>query len=63
MERAGGAGRVELAEWGKPFQLDPPAQDQTVDYGTQLPTTKDQNGGPAPAPSKGSGQGANPTKP
>ncbi|MEU7601452.1 hypothetical protein [Streptomyces sp. NPDC041003] len=63
MERAGGAGRVELAEWGKPFQLDPPAQDQTVDYGTQLPTTKDQSGGPAPAPSKGAGQGANPTKP
>ncbi|MFB6620396.1 hypothetical protein ACIGFK_05415 [Streptomyces sp. NPDC085524] len=64
LERAGGAGRVELAEWGKPFPLDPPAQDQTVDYGTQLPTTKDQgNDGTAPAPSKGSGQGSNPTKP
>ncbi|MEU8772727.1 hypothetical protein [Streptomyces sp. NPDC048606] len=41
MERAGGAGRVELSEWGKPFPLDPPTQDQTVDYGSQLPTTKD----------------------
>lgn len=63
MERAGGAGRVELAEWGKTFPLDPPTQDQTVDYGSQLPTTKDQSGEPAPAASKGSGQGSNPTKP
>ncbi|MER5870416.1 hypothetical protein [Streptomyces sp. NPDC002044] len=74
LERAGGAGRVELAEWGKVFPLDPPAQDQTVDYGSQLPTTKDQSGGgTAPAPSKstgagqspgqGTGQGSNPTSP
>ncbi|MCY0948459.1 hypothetical protein [Streptomyces sp. H27-S2] len=58
LERAGGAGRVELAEWGKVFPLDPPAQDQTVDYGSQLPTTKDQGGtGTAPAPSKSTGAG------
>ncbi len=74
LERAGGAGRVELAEWGKVFPLDPPAQDQTVDYGSQLPTTKDQGGpGSAPAPSRstgagqrsgqGGGQGSNPTSP
>lgn len=59
MERAGGAGRVELADWGKPFELAPPAEDQTVDYGPQLPTTKDQKG-TGPAPGKGSGQGADP---
>ncbi|MEU7555125.1 hypothetical protein AB0B01_22760 [Streptomyces sp. NPDC044571] len=64
MERAGGAGRVDLTDWGKAFPLDPPAQDQTVDYGSQLPTTKDQGGdsAPSPSPGKGSGQGANPTK-
>ncbi|MCX5376043.1 hypothetical protein [Streptomyces sp. NBC_00091] len=71
MERAGGAGRVELSEWGKPFPLEAPAQDQTLDYGSQLPTTKDGKGaGPTgtPAPSKspaqgsgtGSGTGSNP---
>ncbi|MFJ3878762.1 hypothetical protein ACIPW5_15000 [Streptomyces sp. NPDC090077] len=64
MERAGGAGRVELSEWGKPFPLEAPAQDQTVDYGSQLPTTKDGKGGPAPTgtpvPSKSSGQGSDP---
>ncbi|MCB5180822.1 hypothetical protein [Streptomyces antimicrobicus] len=53
MERAGGAGRVDLAEWGQAFQINPPAQDQTVDYGSQLPTTKDQAGG-----SGGSGTGS-----
>ncbi|MFD3539426.1 hypothetical protein ACFWUQ_07985 [Streptomyces sp. NPDC058662] len=56
MERAGGAGRVELAEWGQAFPLAPPAQDQTVDYGSQLPTTKDSS-------NKGSGQGSNPAGP
>ncbi|MFE5768161.1 hypothetical protein ACFQ7O_07360 [Streptomyces sp. NPDC056485] len=66
LERAGGAGQVELAEWGKAFPLEAPAQDQTVDYGTQMPTTKDAGSGsgpgPSPSPGKGSGQGSNPTK-
>ncbi|MFI8273571.1 MULTISPECIES: hypothetical protein [unclassified Streptomyces] len=62
LERAGGAGRVDLVEWGKAFPLEAPAQDQTVDYGSQMPTTKEQSGAPVPAPSKGSGQGSNPTK-
>ncbi|MFD9338190.1 hypothetical protein ACFWBF_27890 [Streptomyces sp. NPDC060028] len=67
MERAGGAGRVVLEEWGKPFPLDPPAQDQTVDYGSQLPTTKDQQdqGGeskPSASPKSSGGQGASPVK-
>ncbi|MFH7598316.1 hypothetical protein WDV06_24950 [Streptomyces racemochromogenes] len=62
MERAGGAGRVELTEWGKTFPLEAPAQDQTVDYGSQLPTTKDGAGtgtgtGASPAPSKSGGSG------
>ncbi|MER7764194.1 hypothetical protein [Streptomyces sp. NPDC097619] len=38
LERAGGAGTVELADWGRPFTLAPPPEDQTVDYGSQLPT-------------------------
>ncbi|MFI5616431.1 hypothetical protein [Streptomyces sp. NPDC051567] len=69
MERAGGAGRVELAEWGQTFPLTPPTQEQTVDYGSRLPTGKDAGkepgkGGASPsATSKGSGQGANPTTP
>ncbi|MFE2287506.1 hypothetical protein ACFXDJ_25465 [Streptomyces sp. NPDC059443] len=60
MERAGGAGRLVLEDWGKPVELKPPAQDQTVDYGSQLPTTKEQGASPSPSPSKGSGQGAAP---
>lgn len=62
MERAGGAGRVVLAEWGKPVELTAPAQDQTVDYGSQLPTTKEQGADPAQPAPKGSGQGAAPKR-
>ncbi|MFJ7202205.1 hypothetical protein ACIQWR_01520 [Streptomyces sp. NPDC098789] len=50
MERAGGAGRVELTEWGQQFPLAAPAQDQTVDYGSQLPTTKGTGTGKSPGP-------------
>ncbi|CAM5571015.1 lipoprotein [Streptomyces avidinii] len=60
MERAGGAGRVVLADWGKPVDLAPPGQDQTVDYGSQLPTTKGQGSGSATPAPKGSGQGTAP---
>ncbi|MGW6707580.1 hypothetical protein ACWGDE_22195 [Streptomyces sp. NPDC054956] len=60
MERAGGAGRVVLAEWGKPVQLTAPPQDQTVDYGSQLPTTKEQGAEPPKPTPKGSGQGTAP---
>ncbi len=38
MERAGGAGVVELADWNKQFALTAPGKDETVDYGRQLPT-------------------------
>ncbi|MEW2413885.1 hypothetical protein AB0953_09180 [Streptomyces sp. NPDC046866] len=69
MERAGGAGTVDLSDWGKQFPLQAPPQDQTVDYGSQLPTTKDQSGGPAPSAGGGkggagggAGQGSDPTK-
>ncbi|MET9697890.1 hypothetical protein ABZY31_13325 [Streptomyces sp. NPDC006529] len=59
MERAGGAGRVELTEWGQQFPLAAPAQDQIVDYGSQLPTTKGTGTGsgksPGPSPSRSGG--------
>ncbi|MFD0025569.1 hypothetical protein [Streptomyces sp. NPDC058382] len=35
--RAGGGGVITLADWGKDFSLKAPAQDDTVDYGQQLP--------------------------
>ncbi|WP_411083145.1 hypothetical protein [Streptomyces sp. cmx-18-6] len=35
--RAGGGGTVSLADWGRPFPLEAPKGDDTVDYGGQLP--------------------------
>ncbi|MFI5753708.1 hypothetical protein [Streptomyces sp. NPDC051569] len=35
--RAGGAGTLTLADWGKDFALEAPAKGQTVDYGSRLP--------------------------
>lgn len=35
--RGGGGGVVTLADWGKDFALVAPAEDETVDYGQQLP--------------------------
>ncbi|MFJ8748315.1 hypothetical protein ACIREO_03060 [Streptomyces sp. NPDC102441] len=35
--RGGGGGTVTLADWGKPFPLEAPAEDDTVDYGGELP--------------------------
>ena len=35
LQRAGGAGVVRLADWGKSVDLKAPAKDQVVDYGTQ----------------------------
>ena len=40
-ERAGGAGVLTLADWGKDFTLKAPAKDESVDYGGQLPKTSD----------------------
>ncbi|WLQ36122.1 hypothetical protein P8A18_23010 [Streptomyces castrisilvae] len=37
--RGGGGGVVTLADWGKDFTLKAPAEDETVDYGKQLPKT------------------------
>ncbi|MEU6840756.1 hypothetical protein ABZ930_02635 [Streptomyces sp. NPDC046716] len=37
LARAGGAGILQLTEWGKDFALDEPTSDDTVDYGRQLP--------------------------
>ncbi|MFJ7087857.1 hypothetical protein ACIQU8_32070 [Streptomyces griseus] len=35
--RGGGGGTVTLADWGKAFPLEAPQEDDTVDYGGQLP--------------------------
>ncbi|MFJ2092603.1 hypothetical protein ACIOEW_25510 [Streptomyces sp. NPDC087901] len=35
--RGGGGGVITLADWGKDFALAAPAEDETVDYGQQLP--------------------------
>ncbi|MFG2127789.1 hypothetical protein ACGFNV_08320 [Streptomyces sp. NPDC048751] len=37
--RAGGAGTLTFAAWGKDFALTEPGKDETVDYGKQLPTS------------------------
>jgi hypothetical protein len=37
LERAGGAGVLQLADWNQNFPLSPPAQSDTVDYGHELP--------------------------
>ena len=37
--RGGGGGVITLADWGKDFTLKAPAEDDTVDYGKQLPKT------------------------
>ncbi|MEU5048336.1 hypothetical protein [Streptomyces sp. NPDC021096] len=36
VQRAGGAGQLELDGWGKDFALAVPTKEQTVDYGKQL---------------------------
>ncbi|WP_330240622.1 hypothetical protein [Streptomyces sp. NBC_00525] len=37
--RGGGGGVITLADWGKDFSLKAPPEDETVDYGRQLPRT------------------------
>ncbi|MFB7912689.1 hypothetical protein [Streptomyces sp. NPDC056061] len=37
--RGGGGGTVRFSEWGEDFTLEPPAEEDTVDYGKQLPRT------------------------
>ncbi|WUS99076.1 hypothetical protein OHA46_21400 [Streptomyces sp. NBC_00708] len=37
--RGGGGGVITLADWGKDFALKAPPEDETVDYGKQLPRT------------------------
>ncbi|WP_443073449.1 hypothetical protein [Streptomyces sp. NBC_01429] len=39
LERAGNAGTLTLADWGKDFELEAPSKGQTVDYGSRLPKT------------------------
>lgn len=40
IERAGGAGTLELGDWNKEFELDPPAKQQVVDYGRKIVANK-----------------------
>ncbi|WP_425841438.1 hypothetical protein [Streptomyces fractus] len=37
LERAGGAGTIQLSDWGKNFTLREPGSTETVDYGQALP--------------------------
>jgi hypothetical protein len=37
--RAGSAGTLSFSEWNKDFPLQEPAEDDTLDYGRQLPTS------------------------
>ncbi|MFE7572709.1 hypothetical protein ACFU76_38230 [Streptomyces sp. NPDC057539] len=39
--RAGGAGTLSLGDWGRDFELAPPAKGETLDYGSRLPATSD----------------------
>ncbi|MHB9859255.1 hypothetical protein [Streptomyces sp. YIM S03343] len=39
LARAGGAGTLRFADWGKSFTVTQPAKGDTVDYGAQLPTS------------------------
>lgn len=39
LSRAGGAGTLIFSDWGKDFPLEEPAEDETVDYGKQLPAS------------------------
>ncbi|GAA0478222.1 hypothetical protein ACFQ2B_10195 [Streptomyces stramineus] len=38
IQRAGGAGQLELGDWGKDFPLTVPAKSETVDYGKKIPS-------------------------
>ncbi|OEU96982.1 hypothetical protein AN218_33605 [Streptomyces nanshensis] len=40
IERAGGAGTLELGDWNKEFALEPPAKQQVVDYGRKIVADK-----------------------
>ncbi|MEV5612023.1 hypothetical protein [Streptomyces sp. NPDC052225] len=39
LERAGGAGTLQLTDWGKDFTLEEPGDGDTVDYGKALPSS------------------------
>ncbi|MFF7731005.1 hypothetical protein [Streptomyces sp. NPDC008001] len=49
VQRAGGAGQLELSEWGKDFALTAPAKPDVVDYGKRIPSGE---GASLPGPSK-----------
>ncbi|GAA2924611.1 hypothetical protein GCM10020221_20700 [Streptomyces thioluteus] len=37
VQRAGGAGQLELGDWGKDFALKVPGKGEMVDYGSRIP--------------------------
>ncbi|BFO15076.1 hypothetical protein SHKM778_14640 [Streptomyces sp. KM77-8] len=37
--RAGKAGTLTFSDWGTDFDLEKPAEDETLDYGQELPTS------------------------
>ncbi|MER6688350.1 hypothetical protein [Streptomyces minutiscleroticus] len=39
LTRAGGAGTLRMTDWNKDFALEEPSEDETVDYGRELPTS------------------------
>lgn len=49
VRRAGGAGQLELSDWGKDFALTPPPKQDTVDYGKRIPAAGEGASLPAPA--------------
>ncbi|MGK5728267.1 hypothetical protein [Streptomyces sp. URMC 124] len=49
VQRAGGAGQLELSDWDKDFALTPPPKQDTVDYGKRIPSTGEGSSLPAPA--------------
>ncbi|MEU3754443.1 hypothetical protein AB0H17_17005 [Streptomyces olivoreticuli] len=45
VQRAGGAGQLELGDWGQDFALSVPDKSATVDYGKNIPTGADPSAG------------------
>ncbi|MET9415129.1 hypothetical protein ABZY03_13295 [Streptomyces klenkii] len=50
VQRAGGAGQLELSDWGKDFALTAPPKQDVVDYGKRIPSTGE--GAALPGPTK-----------
>ncbi|MFI1799110.1 hypothetical protein ACH427_17415 [Streptomyces sp. NPDC020379] len=60
VQRAGGAGQLELGDWGKDFALSVPDKSATVDYGKNIPTGADPSAGKGTSTGKDQGTGKDP---